>query len=65
MSRGTPVASLMVLGPCIEVKSVKGDPLSSDRDYSYVRAHIQVKAVFVHAEIIGSIPQSDESRRGD
>lgn len=51
MGRGTPVAPLMVVGPRIEVKAVKGDPLRSNRDDSDVRAHFAVEPVLVHAEI--------------
>jgi hypothetical protein len=61
MGRGTPVASLMVVGPCVEVKAVKGDALRSDRDYSHVRTDFAVEPVFVHAEIRRSIPKSKET----
>jgi hypothetical protein len=41
----------MVVGPCVEVKAVKGDTLRSDRDDSHVRADFAVEPVLVHAEI--------------
>jgi len=51
----------MVVGPCVEVKAVKGYALRSDRDDSHVRADFAVEPVLVHAEIRWSIPKSKET----
>ena len=65
MSRGTPVASLMVVGPGVEVKAVKGDALCSDRDDSDVRTDFTVEPVLVHAEIRRCIPKPHQTWRAD
>jgi hypothetical protein len=65
MSRGTSVASLMVVGPCVEVKAVKGDALRSDRDDSDVRADFPVEPVLVHTEIRRCVPKSNETWGAD
>jgi hypothetical protein len=57
-----PVAALIVVGPGIEVKPVKGDPLRADRDYIQERPNVAIKAIFVHAEIRRGVAQPDESR---
>jgi hypothetical protein len=51
-----PVAPLMVVGPCIEVKAVKGDALRADRDYGYTGTHLTIESAFVHAEIRRRVP---------
>lgn len=61
MSRGTPVAPLMFVGPCIEVKAVKGYALRADRNDGDPGTHLAVEAVFVHAEIGRCIAEPDES----
>jgi hypothetical protein len=55
-----PVAALIVVGPGIEVKPVKGDPLRADRDHPEHRTHVAIEAILVHAEIRGSVAQPDE-----
>jgi len=55
----------MVVGPCIEVKAVKGDALGSYRDDGYVRTDFPVEPVLVHAEIGRRIPKSDEPSAAD
>src|SRR5579883_105020 len=65
MSRGTPVASLMIVGPCVEVKAVKGNALRSDRDDSHARADIAVEPILVHAEVRRRVPKSNETWRAD
>jgi hypothetical protein len=65
LSRGTPVAALIVVGPGIEVKAVESDPLGADRDHGQGGAHVAIEAVLVHAEIAGCIAESNESRRRD
>lgn len=63
MGRGTPVASLMVVGPCVEVKAVKGHALRSDRDDSHARTDFAVEPILVHTEVRRCIPKSDETWR--
>ena len=58
-----PVAALIVVGPGIEVKAVKGDPLRADRDHGEDRANVAVEAIFVHAEIGRRVAQPDEARQ--
>ena len=61
MSRGTPVAALMFVGPRIEVKAVKGDALRPYRDGRNPRAHLAIESIFVHAQIRRCVPESNES----
>lgn len=56
------VAALIVVGPGIEVKPVKGDALRSDRDGGEERTNVAIEAIFVHAEIGGRVAQPDEAR---
>lgn len=65
MGRGTSVASLMVVGPCVEVKAVKGNALCADRDYGYPGTHLAIESVLVHAEICRCIPEPNEPDTAD
>jgi hypothetical protein len=65
MGRGTPVASLMVVGPRVEVKAVKGHALRSDRDDSHARTDFAVEPILVHAEVRRCIPKSNQTWRAD
>jgi len=56
---GTPVAGLIVIDPGVQIKPVKGDALFSDPYFSYIRAHLPVEAVAVHAQVKRRIPQPD------
>ncbi len=58
-----PVAALIVVGPGIEVKPVKGDPLRADRDHVEERANVAIEAIFVHAEIRRRVAQPNKSRQ--
>lgn len=58
-----PVAALIVVGPGIEVKPVKGNPLRADRDHGKEGTYVAIEAIFVHAEILRSIAQADETRQ--
>ena len=55
----------MVVGPCIEVKAVEGDALSSYRDDCYLRTDFAVEPVLVHAEIGRCVTKSDEPSDAD
>jgi hypothetical protein len=58
-----PVAALIVVGPGIEVKPVKGDPLGADRDRKEERTNLAIEAILVHAEIGRGVAQPDEARQ--
>jgi hypothetical protein len=58
-----PVAALIVVGPGIEVKPVKGNPLRADRNRGYAGTHVTIEAIFVHTEIGRGVAQSDEARQ--
>jgi hypothetical protein len=58
-----PVAALIVVGPRIEVKPVKGDSLSADWDRGEPRTNLAIEAVFVHADIRRGVAQSDKARQ--
>jgi hypothetical protein len=57
-----PVAALIVVGPAIEVKTVKGDSLRPDRNHGKKRTNLAIEAILVHAEIGGRVAQPDEAR---
>jgi hypothetical protein len=57
-----PVAALIVVGPGIEVKPVKCDPLRADGDHIQERTNVAIEAIFVHAKIRGRVAQPDEAR---
>ena len=64
LSRGTPVAVLILVRPSVEVNAIECDSLRADGNHRDVRAHVTVEAVLVHAEILRSVAQADEARRG-
>lgn len=57
-----PVAALIVVRPCIEVNAIEGDSLNADAKSQDARADFAIEAVLVHAEVRGSVAQSDEAR---
>jgi hypothetical protein len=57
-----PVAALIVVGPGIEVKTVKSDSLRADWDCREGRTNVAIEAIFVHAKIGGRVAQSNEAR---
>jgi hypothetical protein len=57
-----PVAALIVVGPGIEVKPVKGDPLGADWDRGEERTNLAIEAIFVHPEVRRGVAQSNEAR---
>jgi hypothetical protein len=57
-----PVAALIVIRPCVEVKAIEGHSLRADRDRGEKGADFAVEAVFVHAEIGRGVAQAYESR---
>jgi hypothetical protein len=50
-----------LINPGIHFKPVKGNVLSSDANFNEIRSDLGVKAVSVHAEVEGRVPQSDQS----
>ena len=58
-----PVAALIVVGPGIEVKPVKGDSLRADWNHGEERTNVAIEAIFVHAEIGRGVAQPDEARQ--
>jgi hypothetical protein len=58
-----PVAALIVVGPGIEVKSVKGNPVRADWNRGEKRTNVTIEAIFVHAEIRRGVAQADETRQ--
>jgi hypothetical protein len=62
LSRRTSVALDIVISPGIEVEAIERDSLLADWDDGDARADFAVEAVFVHAEVGGSVTQADEAR---
>jgi hypothetical protein len=62
MSRGTPVAGLIVLGPGVEVNAVERNALRTYGNSGDPGAHFAVEAVFVHAQIARRVAQPQEAR---
>ena len=58
-----PIAALIVVGPGIEVKAVKGDPLRADWDHGKQRTNLAIEAILVHSEICGGVAQADKTRQ--
>ena len=46
----------MLIHPGIQFKSVEGNALIADRDFSQMWTHFAVEAVAIHAQIQGCIP---------
>ena len=57
-----PVAALIVVGPGIKVKPVKGDSLRTDWNCREGWTNVAIEAIFVHAKIGGRVAQPDEAR---
>ena len=58
-----PVAALIVVGPGIEVKAVKGDPLRADWDHGKQQTNLAIEAILVHSEIRRGVAQADKPRQ--
>ena len=61
MSRGTPVAGLIVLGSCFHFKAIEGTALSANANLGEERSHLAIEAVLVHAQEVGRIAEADET----
>ena len=49
--------------PGIQIKAIKGNTLLSDANFNEIRPYLGVKAVPVHAQIEGRVPEADQSWR--
>ena len=47
--------------PGIQIKAIKGNTLLSDANFNEIRPYLGVKAVSVHAQIGGRVPEADQS----
>ena len=61
MSCGTPVAPFILVHPSVHFKAVEGDTLAADAKLCQGRAHLTVKAVAVHAQVVGGVAESDQA----
>jgi len=57
-----PVATEIILRPRIKFKPIECDSLCADRHEFKRRAHLAVKAVLVHAQVMRRIAQANEPR---
>ena len=64
LSRGTPVAVLILVRPSVEVNAVECDALRADGNHWDVRTHVAIEAVLVHAQVLRRIAQANEARWG-
>lgn len=61
MSCGTPVAPFILVHPGVHFKAVEGDTLGADAKFRQGRAYLVVKAVAVHAQVVGGVAESDQA----
>jgi len=61
LSRGTPVAGLIVLGSGFHFKAVEGAPLAADLDLREEGSDLAVEPVLVHAKEVGCVAEADEA----
>ena len=57
------VAALIVVGPGVEVKAVKSDPLGADWNHRKERTNLAIEAILVHSEIRRGVAQADKPRQ--
>jgi len=53
----------MVIDPGVQFKTIKGDPLPADGDFSEVGANIRVEAAPVHAEVARGVAKAEQPRQ--
>lgn len=63
MVRRTPTAGLILLHPGVHFKSVKGNALFANRNLCQLVSDFPVKAVAVHPQVSGGIPEAYQSRQ--
>jgi hypothetical protein len=49
--------------PGIQFKSVEGNALPADADFSQMRPYLRIEAVAVHADVTRGIAEAEQSRR--
>jgi len=59
----TPTAIHILLRPGVHFKPIKCNALLTDWNFRQTRPNFPVESVLVHAQVAGSIAQSDESRQ--
>jgi hypothetical protein len=47
--------------PRVHFKAVKGNALAADAEFRQGRAHFPVKAVAVHAQVVGGVSEPDQA----
>jgi hypothetical protein len=52
----------MVIDPSVQFKTIKGDPLPANGDFSEVGADVSVEAAPVHAEVAWRVAKAEEPR---
>jgi len=52
-----------LIRPVIEIKPIKGDALLAYRNYDELRADRPIEPIAVHAQVVGRITKTDESRQ--
>ena len=53
----------MVIDPGVQFKTIKGDPLPADGDFSEVGADVSVEAATVHAEVARGVTKAQQPRQ--
>jgi hypothetical protein len=61
LSRGTPVAGLIVLGRRFHFKAVEGTSLCADRNFREEGSDLAIESVLVHAEEVGGVAEADQA----
>src|ERR1700728_3700580 len=62
MSHRDTVAALIFLGGGFHFKAIEGAALHTDPNLRKVRTNLAIKAILVHAEEAGRVPQTDKAR---
>ena len=52
-----------MIRPVIQIKPVEGDALLAYRNYDELRADRPIEPIAVHAQVVGRITKTDESRQ--
>ena len=52
----------MVIDPGVQFKTIKGDPLPADGDFSEVGADVSVEAAPVHTEVAWGVAKAQQPR---
>jgi hypothetical protein len=61
LSRGTPVARLIVVRPRVEFKAIEGDALDADPDFRQCGSDLAIEAIAVHPEVGGGVAEAQEA----